>query len=104
MAAGLVFQKNSFKIIIPEGAGNISGEKIIFSQNINISSNKFNEYLGENYLQGDYLNLEINNLPTSFYKKITSSLNYKIINLVIVILMINIIIVFFLVRFFKQRK
>ena len=95
---------NSFKIIIPEGAGNISVEKIIFFQNINISSNKFNEYLGGNYLQGDYLNLEINNLPTSFYKKITSSLNYKIINLVIVILMINIIIVFFLVKFFKQRK
>jgi hypothetical protein len=95
---------NSFKIIIPEGAGSISGEKISFNQNINISSKIFNEYFGENYLEGDYLNLEINNIPTSFFKKITSSLDYKIIYLVTILLMINIILVFFVVKFFRQRK
>jgi len=95
---------NSFKIIIPQGAGSISGEKITFSQNVNISSKIFKEYFGENYLEGEYLNLEIKNIPSSFYKKIINSLDYKIINLVIVLIMINAIIVFFIVKFFILRK
>jgi|TARA_B110000263_G_scaffold220223_1_gene207969 hypothetical protein len=95
---------NSFKIIIPEGAGSISGQKILFLQTVDISSKIFNEYIGKNYLEDEYLNLEINNIPSSFYKKIINSLDYKIINLVIVLIMINAILVFFIVKFFIFRK
>ena len=94
----------SFKIIIPDESGLISGNNISYSKEINISSKIFDEYVGENYLKGDYLNIKMENIPTSFIKKITGSLNYEIINLVIIIIMINFILVFFIIRFFINKR
>ena len=94
----------SFKIIIPDESGLISGNNISYSKEINISSKIFDEYVGENYSKGDYLNIKMENIPTSFIKKITGSLNYEIINLVIIIIMINFILVFFIIRFFINKR
>ena len=95
---------NNFKIIIPEGAGVILGNNIDFSKQINISSNIFDEYIGENYSKGDYLNIEMKDIPSSFINKIIGSLNYEILNLVIILIMINFIIFFFIIRFFINRR
>jgi hypothetical protein len=94
----------SFKIIIPENSGVIKGEKISFDKNIEISSKQFHEYLGKEYSKGEYLNLEMVNIPSSFVNKVSSSLNFQLINFIVIIIMINIIVVFFALRFLRNKK
>jgi len=94
----------SFKIIIPKGSGEITGENISSGKEIQISSKNFIEYTGKEYGNGEYLNLEMTKIPTSFFNRITNSLNFQTINLIIILSMVNIIICFFVIRFFVQRK
>ncbi|MBA46976.1 MAG: hypothetical protein CL893_02705 [Dehalococcoidia bacterium] len=94
----------SFKIIIPEKSGVIKGEKISFDKNIEISSKQFDEYLGKEYSKGEYLNLEMVDIPSSFVNKVSSSLNFQLINFIVIIIMINIIVLFFALRFLKNKK
>jgi hypothetical protein len=94
----------SFKIIIPEESGIIKGEKLSFDKNIEISSKRFNEYTGIKYSNGEYLNLEMENIPSSFLKKISTSLNFQIINLIVIIIMVNIIILFFGIKYYKNIR
>jgi len=95
---------DSFKIIIPKGSGTIKGKNLSFNKNIEISSKQFYEYIGNGYSKGDYLNLEMVKIPSSFVKKISSSLNFQIINLIVIIIMLNIIIGFFSFRYFKNKR
>ena len=94
----------SFKIIIPEGSGIIKGEKISFDKKIQISSKQFDEYIGKKYSNGEYLNLEMVNIPSSFLKKLSNSLNFQIINLIVIIVMLNIIVAFFGLRYIKNKR
>jgi hypothetical protein len=93
----------SFKIIVPDGSGSLRGEKLSFDKNIEISSKQFNEYIGVKYSKGEYLNLEMKNIPSSFFKKVSSSLNFQIINLIVIIIMVNIIISFFAFKYFRKK-
>ena len=92
---------DTFKIIVPEGSGKISGERLSFDKKVDISEKTFDEYIGNNYAKGEYLNMEMTNIPTSFVNKLSSSLNFQVINLVVIILMVNVIIIFFILRYFK---
>ena len=94
----------SFKIIIPNGSGTLKGEKLYFDKNIQISSKQFNEYVGGKYSKGEYLNLEMINIPSSFLKKISTSLNFQMINIIVIVVMVNIIITFFTFTYFKNKK
>jgi len=94
----------SFKIIIPEESGIIKGEKISFDKNIEISSKLFDEYVGKEYSNGEYLNLEMVNIPSSFINKVSSSLNFQIVNFIVIIVMLNIIIGFFGLRYLKNKR
>ena len=94
----------SFKIIIPDGSGKIFGEKLSFDKKVQISEKTFDEYIGNNYSKGEYLNMEMTNIPTSFANKLSSSLNFQVINLVVIILMVNVLIIFFILRFFKNNR
>ena len=95
---------DSFKIIVPEGSGKISGERLSFDKKVDISEKTFDEYIGNNYAKGEYLNMEMTNIPTSFVNKLSSSLNFQVINLVVIILMVNVIIIFFVLRYFKNNS
>jgi len=44
------------------------------------------------------------NIPTSFVNKLSSSLNFQVINLVVIILMVNVIIIFLILRYFKNNS
>ena len=95
---------DTFKIIVPEGSGTISGERLSFDKKVDISEKTFDEYIGNNYAKGEYLNMEMINIPTSFVNKLSSSLNFQVINLVVIILMVNVIIIFFILRYFKNNS
>ena len=95
---------DTFKIIVPEGSGTISGEKLSFDKKVDISEKTFDEYIGNNYSKGEYLNMKMTNIPTNFINKLSSSLNFQVVNLVVIILMVNIIIIFFVFRYFKNKR
>lgn len=94
----------SVKIIIPSGGGKIKGDNINFSGEVNISDKIFHEYFGENYKDGEYLNLKINNLPTNYFLDIFRNLDYRMINLAIIISMSSIIMITITLYIFKKSK
>jgi len=83
---------------------NYNPEKLSFDKKVQISEKTFDEYIGNNYAKGEYLNMEMTNIPTSFVNKLSSSLNFQVINLVVIILMVNVIIIFFILRYFKNNS
>ena len=94
----------SVKIIIPSGGGKIKADNINFSGEVNISDKIFHEYFGENYKNGEYLNLKIYNLPSNFFLDIFRNLDYRMINLAIIISMSSIIMITITLYIFKKSK